>query len=299
MAPLPNIQCVRLDTNTLRINIGMPKRGRDGIYKSPASKKARRDAVENMMRVMDKVALGQAVMPARTNYVVRYPGPTAGLRPGSATKQGELKGVDTILTIAGPVIATTSTNADAFTLNLVSPGTASYNRVGRKIYMKNLRIRAMMKYIYALQTTSSNIEAVPVRVVVVYDQQPSGALPTFADIFGTTLQDGTEGSTIIAPVRYDNTQRFRVLSDDVVESKVEATPPLGGTGNVVGGTCLYEKFIPLRGLETVYSGQNVPCTIADLSTGGLYVFFRAVQSVDNQIDWAVSSTSFARLRYTD
>lgn len=222
-------------------------------------------------------------------------------RPGASTKQGELKGVDTILTIAGPVIATTNTNGDSFTLNLISPGTASYNRVGRKIYMKNLRLRGYANYEMALQATTNDIVQAPLRMVVVYDQQPSGAVPTFADIFGTTLQDGTEGSTAIAPVRYDNTQRFRVLCDHLINPQAEpkATPPTGGTSNRVNSVFEFDKFIPLRGLETVYSGQNVPCTIADISSGGLYVFFRATVATHAIADWSITSTSFARLRYTD
>jgi len=274
----------------------MPKnpRSNDKGDASRAYKKARRNIVEQMLRnVEGTMAIGGPKVASAV-----YHGRVFGV-PGKSTKQGELKGVDTILTIAGPVINTTNTNADSFTLNLISPGTASYNRVGRKIFMKNLRLRGIAVYEYASRATTGNLAAVPLRMVVVYDQQPSGAVPTFGDIFGTTLQDGTEGSTMIAPVRYDNTQRFRVLCDHLLEPVVEATPTVTGTTMLVTNQYVFDKFIPLRGLETVYSGQNVPCTIADISTGGLYVFFRANSSTANEIDWSIAATSFARLRYTD
>lgn len=273
------------------------KRGRSGIIKSPAQKKARRDAVESMMRVMDKVASGEAVMPRGTRYVVPYSGMqsamTRSLRPG------ELKGVDTILTVAGPVIATTGTNGDVFTLNLVAPGTASYNRVGRKIAMKNLRIRFLANYKYAPIATTLSIQGALMRCVLVYDRQPSGAVPTFETIFGTTLQDGTEAATVLSPVRYDNTARFIVLSDNILNGSVDPGQSAGGTENEVAVSYHFDKFIPLKGLETVYSGQSSPCTIADISSGGLYLYFRATSSTDEFIDWSVSSTSFARLRFVD
>jgi len=274
------------------------KRGRSGIIKSPAQKKARRDAVESMMRVMDKVATGEAVMPRSTRYVVPYSGMQSPLLRGSP-RGGELKGVDTILTVTGPVIATTGTNADVFTLNLVAPGTASYNRVGRKISMKNLRIRFLANYKYAPIATTLSIQGALMRCVVVYDRQPSGAVPTFETIFGTTLQDGTEAATVLSPVRYDNTARFVVLSDNILKGDVDPGQSAGGTENEVVVAYHFDKFIPLKGLETVYSGQSSPCTIADISTGGLYLYFRATSSTDEFIDWSIASTSFARLRYMD
>lgn len=267
------------------------KRARDDETKS-YNRAAKQRKLENAyLRMVDQAF---AAGPMAINQVRGkvYGRPATGQRP-------ELKGVDTILTIAGPVINTTNTNADAFTLNLVAPGTASYNRVGRKIFMKNLRLRGIAAYEYASRATTGNLAAVPLRMVVVYDQQPSGVLPAFGDIFGTTLQDGTEGSTMIAPVRYDNTQRFRVLCDHLIEPIVEATPTVTGTTMLVTNQYVFDKFIPLRGLETVFSGQSSPCTIADLSTGGLYVFFRANSSTANEIDWSIAATSFARLRYTD
>jgi len=56
----------------------------------------------------------------------------------------EIKGMDTELAIAGPVLATTATNGDCFVLNLVQQGAGSWNRVGRKIRMKSLRLKGLI-----------------------------------------------------------------------------------------------------------------------------------------------------------
>lgn len=271
--------------------VSQRKRGRGAAKdKSPAAKQRRLE--ERFMKVMDMVATGQAQRPA-SNMVFGRP-------RGSSLGQQELKGCDILLTIAGPIVATTGTNGDMFTLNLIAPGTGSYNRVGRKIYMQSVRLRGIAEFTMGPATTTFNLRACPLRMVVVYDAQPAGAVPTFETIFMTTLQDGTEGGRVLAPLRYDNTGRFRVLRDKVLlpESK-PATNNSGGTTNLVISDIEFDEFIPLRGLETVYSGQSSPCTIADISSGALYVFFRSVVSSDEVTDWAIRDTSFARLRYKD
>jgi len=89
---------------------------------------------------------------------------------------GELKGVDTVLTL-NPVIATTSTNASSFTLNLIVPGSGSFNRVGRTIMMKSVRLYGQLVYTYGLTATTNDIIGNTLRMVVVYDKQPSGVSP--------------------------------------------------------------------------------------------------------------------------
>lgn len=298
----PNIQCVK-PRHDIHVSISeMPKRGRDGIYKSPAAKKARRDAVSAMMSVMDKVATGQAVVPRTTNYVVRYPGPNAGFRPSSAGRTDELKGVDTLLTQAGPIVSTTSTNDNIVCVNLVAPGTGSFNRVGRKIFMKNLRLRVCALYTYGQANTTSNITFPLMRCVVVYDRQTNGSIPTWVTMFATKNQAGSEDGNVIGPLSYDGTRRFVTLMDEIVEARpvVDPAGAFNSTNNKVLTQVHFERFIPLRGLEVLYSGDSATAVIGDISSGGLYVGFRALGgTVDDVSDWSVTSLSYARLRYTD
>lgn len=211
----------------------------------------------------------------------------------------ELKGVDTELAIAGPIISTTNTNADAFVLNLIPPGTASFNRVGRKCILKTARLYGNAQYSYAGTATTGVYNGSVLRMVVVWDKQPSGALPAFDTIFGSTDQAGTESADVLDPVRYDSMDRFRILRD----TRIVANPT---TGNAEGGTLdsielrfLFDEFIKLPNLETTYSGQSATQTIADISSGGLYVFFRADESVDTTADWTIHASSKCRLRYVD
>lgn len=212
---------------------------------------------------------------------------------------GEVKGLDTVLTLT-PVISTTNTNGSIFVLNLVAPGSASYNRIGRKIYNKSVRVRGSMYMQYALQATTSDLEANFCRMVLVWDKQPSsGSIPTFDTIFGITAQDGTESSSVLAPLRYDNMDRFKVLKDCVVEFHPQATPPLGGSINLVTKIAPFDEYVKLGGRETVYSGQSATQTIADISSGALYLVYRVYNNTATTCQVGIESNSFARLRYTD
>lgn len=209
----------------------------------------------------------------------------------------EKKGVDTDLNL-NPIIATTNTNASAFVLNLVQAGNGSWNRVGRKIQLKSVRLRGSILFQYSAVATTSNLVEDMCRMVVVWDKQPNGVLPTYDTIFGRTEQDGTESCDYLDGPKFDNMDRFTVLRDKVMEDSIGATPLTGGTTNLVINQQGFDEFIPLGNRETVFSGQSVPMTIADISTGALYVFFRSRYNQPAYFT-AVNSESHARLRYTD
>lgn len=207
----------------------------------------------------------------------------------------EKKGVDTDL--SGNVSATSNTNAQVFAVNLTDTGTNSWNRIGRKMHLKSLRVRVQPYITYA---TDTGFRGASIRLVVVWDKQPSGVLPTFDTIFGNTVQNGTESVLdIFAPIRYDNMDRFKVLRDVVrpINPESGSTTSGGSLTNFTYGEYI-DEFIDLKGLESVFSGQSSPTTIADLSSGGLYVIYRAVfDSASGDIVPVMDG--YARLRYTD
>jgi len=213
-------------------------------------------------------------------------------------KVGELKGVDTDLTQAS-VLDTTSTNAGAVVLNLIQTGNGSWNRNGREAILRSVRLRGQFNWAYTNEAVTGNIFGNVVRMVVVWDKQPSsGTIPTFDTIFGQTSQLGTETTEYLDAIKYDNMKRFQVLRDIVHEFKPKLDAA-GGTVNAVTESCPFDEYIDLKNRESVYSGQSNPLTIADISTGALYVYFRAAANVAATSVVSVSPNSFARLRYSD
>ena len=126
-------------------------------------------------------------------------------------------------------------------------------------------------------------------------------MPTFDTIFGVTAPDGTESSSFLAPLRYDNTDRFVVLRD--WRKSINATnawASAAGT-DVLSMQEQFDEFVKLPNLQTVYSGQSSPQTIADISSGALYFICRAdaAGGATGIFQARINAGSFARLRYIE
>jgi len=255
---------------------------------------------------------GNAHKRSRTVLVTGYNRATGGLTAAARSKKSlqravasavrktvEKKGVDTVLSGVASIIDTVNTNGDAICLNLVQQGAGSWMRIGRKITLESLRVRGTFEWLYTAQAGTNDVAGNVVRMVVVWDKQPSGAaIPTFDTVFGITDQAGTESTTFLNPVKYDNMDRFSVLRDYVCDL-VPETNTTGGTSNQIAVRKNFDEFIPLKGREVVFLGQSAPMTIADISTGAIYVYFRVGQNVPSDNEVFVTASSFARLRYVD
>jgi len=233
----------------------------------------------------------------------RYAG--AGRAPTAKSVQairkvaGEKKGLDTEIQSAS-VVATTNTNSNSFICNLVRAGAGSFNRVGRKIFCKSLRIHGSATWHYAVATTTSAMNENILRMVVIWDKQPNDAATTWDAIIKNTEQASTETSTVMGLPSYDNMSRFQILRDVKIQARIEATPATGGSTNFVTKSYFIDEYIKLGNRQTVYSADSSPMTIADISTGALQIYFRAqVDSADfNQ--WTLDDGRlWARLRYSD
>jgi len=209
----------------------------------------------------------------------------------------EVKGLDT--GVAGAIPGNDNTNAGGYVLNLAQQGTGSWNRVGRKINMKSIRL--MLTFENQVTVLAGNAVGNWVRYIVVYDRQPnSGAIPRFDDIFGVTDQTGAESTLPAYPLRYDAMDRFKVIRDATVEMQ---TPTLivgaAATSNTLTQYKKIDDYIPLRDLETVYSGQSNPLTSADISTGTLLLYVRAQTRTVGVNTVELDDNAVCRLRYMD
>jgi len=258
----------------------------------------RRMSRKTAQRWGGRQALAQTIVRNARFTAAAAPRIQAAVRQAVA-RNNEKKGMDTPLTIAGPILATTNTNGDTIVLNLVQQGAGSWNRIGRKINPQSIRLRGVVNWASAAAATTGNPDGNILRMVVVWDKQPSGAaIPAFDAVFGVTAQDGTESTTFLNAVKYDNMDRFSVLRDCVMEF-IPRLIADGGTQDITNTKHPFDEFISLKGREVVYSGQSNPMTIADISTGALYVYFRAAAATANTNALSLEASSFSRLRYTD
>lgn len=204
---------------------------------------------------------------------------------------GEVKGVD--VGLSGTIVPSLMGTSDGiYVLNLVQMGAGSWNRVGRKIYNKSVRIKGQIQSTW-IQATTTPMNAIYVRLVLVWDAQPGGTMPQKADIFGSTNQSGVEASSIYDHIRYDNMDRFRILRE--ISYIFELTSMASTNGNIIQQAWDVDMFVQLNNLETVYSGQSQPMTIGDVSSGALYL----VLLNDLESSMTMVNSTIARFRYTD
>lgn len=249
------------------------KAGKAGLYNKGAK----------VYRKYKAGAKGKQPTPAQVKQAVR------------AMKQ-DIGGVDTSLLLS-PVIATTTTNASSFVLNLIQQGTGSWNRIGRKVTLQSVRLRFAVFHQYFVEAVTLNLAGNRLRIVLVWDKSPnSGSIPTYDTVFGLTDQTGAEATTLLSPVKYDNMGRFSILRDCIITPVVTTTPAVGGTGDKVLNYYEVDEFVKLNGKETTYSATSSPSTIADISTGALLLYFRAEENTAQNF-MGVAADAFARLRY--
>lgn len=208
------------------------------------------------------------------------------------------KGVDTDISITN-IIATTTTNGDIIPLNLIQQGTASWNRTGRRIQTLNIRCKGVLSSSHTV-LANGNLQSNNVKLMIVYDKQPSGILPTFDTIFGTTNQNGSINTTYFSPVKYTQTNRFKVLKEAIFN--FNPTNSAGATANdLVVMNQDFEIFVPITEADqdTLYNGQSSPMTIADISSGGFYLIARSLISDPAISTVSITQASFGRVRYMD
>lgn len=221
--------------------------------------------------------------------------PPRQVRVPAARALGEKKGMDTAISFA-QINSTVNDNSGMIVLNLIQQGAGSWNRVGRKVNLRSLRIRGDINHTQVTGAPGLTYGQV-VRCVIVWDKQPSsGTIPQWQDMFGFTAQDGTEGTSMYAPIRYDNMDRFSILRD------VTYDPQPGAKAQTAPDTVVYQntidEYIRLGDRECVFSGQSNPMTIADISSGAIYFCVRA--KINNALNTQSAITNMtARLRYTD
>lgn len=204
----------------------------------------------------------------------------------------EKKGCDTVLN-TGPITTNVASAANAFTLNTMQQGSGYWQRVGRKVNLESLRLRGDIVSIFDQGLTVSGASCL-VRMVVVWDKQSSGGLQ-FDGIFGNTTNAGTEASTVLDSISYDQMDRFVVLKDIIIPQNPPSISNAEADDSLRTST-YFDEFIDLKGKVTTYDNTTNPGAVADIASGAIYVYFRVTNStnMDTYIENAV-----ARLRYRD
>lgn len=181
-------------------------------------------------------------------------------------------------------------------INGLVVGANAFQRIGRKISLLSVRMTGYIQWAQAGTTPSTEY----LRVALVYDKQPDGVSPTWAQVFTTVDSGGTATSTSTAQPNLDNKDRFIILRDmrykaDFVTANAGG-PPLIQPSAQTECKWVFDEFIRLKGIPTQYSATSNTGTVSDVQTGGLFVLtLGSSASVDTQY----SSRIWTRVKYTD
>jgi len=156
-------------------------------------------------------------------------------------------------------------------INLIAVGSSMFNRVGRKIEMRSVRLNAN---IVTLAVTRATIVPDFARIMVVYDRQTNGAFPAIADIIQDTDQAGTNFNDTMGGLNMNNRERFVTIIDKRI-TLPQATATAGVLTNVfpndVQVPTRIDEFRRLKGLTTHFKADSATAVIGDISTGALYI----------------------------
>jgi len=251
-------------------------------------------SVRNILGYNRAMARNNAIQQARSYVSVPRPvmgGNTRMLPANLSSRSPEVKSLD-----VPSATYTLNTTAVVTPLNLIQTGSSYFDRIGRRIEMKNVRISGVVRPI----RTQNAVGGDYVRICVVYDRQTNGALPSLADVFQTTDQNGANTSTSFSGVNLNNRDRFTILRDlRIVPPNITITagsPSLIGVVDPVEPMTNIDFFIRLKGLTTQYKADSAPAVIGDIATGGLFLITFGFLASGSE-GW--STTLESRLRYND
>lgn len=123
------------------------------------------------------------------------------------------KNVETVSTMVPPLTATFCTPQ---LINGSAQGSAQNEHVGRKAIMKKVQLR----YIY--NSGSAGGQQSQVRILIVYDKQANGALPSVGDVLASS-------ATYNSFMNLANSDRFVVLCDEICDSTQSSQLNMSGS----------------------------------------------------------------------
>jgi len=165
--------------------------------------------------------------------------------------------------------------------NLIRVGASNFERIGREIKLKSLLVNLRFG---VGATDGPNV----IRVVVVWDTRPEDTMTTWDNIFHLQKNDGSAqlpGAGPLYPPSMATRDRFRILRDE----RIQINPGVGEAGDY-----FCRMYVPLKGMKTTFQGTTTTPTLANISTGALYLGVRCTQANSASVS---QGDSFVRLRY--
>lgn len=202
--------------------------------------------------------------------------------------KNEKKNFDTDIVAAGMSTIPSLATAATYCLNLFTAGTSANNVLGRQAVMRSLLLRMSIRTGGGINSSAAPTS---IRVLVVYDRQPSGATAaTSAVILGST----TFGTA--SPLNLGTSDRFTVLADEKFS--------LGGVASLGANTTTVTE-LPVAHYVDRYVKIGLPSEANTNFTGGIggiqtgAVLILAWSDIAAANNPPVVDCAMSRIRFTD
>lgn len=176
----------------------------------------------------------------------------------------ELKSHDLSTTFAPPLTATFSSPQ---CLNLIAQGASQSERIGRRYVVKSVQWRAVFDH---ADPASQH------RVLVVYDKQANGALPSTSDVLAAS-------QNFNSPMNLSNSDRFVILQDEITDSAQSSAMNISA------------KRYTKCNLEVLCNGATG--LISNINSGS--IFMMIANNADLTIGQVTAVWVTSRIRYVD
>lgn len=178
-------------------------------------------------------------------------------------------------------------------LNLIQAGSSFFNRIGRKVALKNIYLNG---FIASVSSPAASLAQEYLRIIVVYDAQTNGATPVWSDVVQATTQNNATSSLTLDGFNLNNRDRFKILIDKrftMPATTAAGAPSDGGVPAPTMCEAQVQEFRKLNNIETQYKADSSPAVIGDVATGGIFILSQGTTGGQWDFNWT------ARVRYTD
>lgn len=170
----------------------------------------------------------------------------------------------------GPVAINTTVQFGL--LNGLVPGSLRYQRVGSRIVITRLQVN----FDIAPAAASANYVDDTPRVCIIFDKNPAGANPTWAQMYQDTLTAGGQVSNSLSNPNPDNMTRFTIVRDYRFSgvTALSPSPAASAVGQInadYNSWKMMSRTVDIKMKKMCRYNTGTAGTIADLTEGALYV----------------------------
>lgn len=151
-------------------------------------------------------------------------------------------------------------------LNAIAGGTENWNRIGKTIRPKKLHLRLAF---LPSSTTSTSLKYDSIRILVVWDKQPNGALATYPAVVQDADAAGNLTSNTMSDMCVGSIDRFKILRDKRLTMLLTTinTGVVNIAMDIPQENLQQDYSVDLKGLKCQYNATGG--SITTITTGAL------------------------------